>query len=159
MSPRGADVSGGSSVPTACLRWNVSIALECSAKPRNARARSQAGNSNGSPSPVHWPSNRCLIVADEPVASLDPNSAGGVMGLIRSSAHTDGLAVICSLHQVNFARTYADRIIGLSHGRVVFAAPTEKFDQAAYANLHDMRTGAPASGQSQCDQSVRSPTN
>ena len=100
-----------------------------------------------------------LIVADEPVASLDPNSAGGVMGLIRSIAHTDGLAVICSLHQVNFARTYADRIIGLSHGRVVFAAPTEKFDQAAYANLHDMRTGLPASGQSQCDQSARSPTN
>ena len=92
-----------------------------------------------------------LIVADEPVASLDPNSAGGVMGLLRSIAHSDGVAVICSLHQVNFARTYADRIVGLSHGRVVFAAPTEQFDQTAYANLYDMRTGSSASGQSQCD--------
>ena len=89
-----------------------------------------------------------LIVADEPVASLDPNSAGGVMGLLRSIAHSDGVAVICSLHQVNFARSYADRIIGLSHGRVVFAAPTEEFDKTAYANLYDMRTGSSASGQS-----------
>jgi phosphonate transport system ATP-binding protein len=81
-----------------------------------------------------------LIVADEPVASLDPNSAGGVMGLLRSIAHSEGVAVICSLHQVNFARFYADRIIGLSHGRVVFAAPTDQFDQAAHIRLY----GAPA---------------
>ncbi len=89
-----------------------------------------------------------LIVADEPVASLDPNAAGGVMDLLRSIAHSDGVAVVCSLHQVNFARTYADRIVGLSHGRVVFAAPTSRFDRAAYAELYDTRMSAAQFGES-----------
>ncbi|HKX08379.1 MAG TPA: phosphonate ABC transporter ATP-binding protein [Stellaceae bacterium] len=77
-----------------------------------------------------------LILADEPVASLDPTAAEGVMALLRSIARADGVAILCSLHQVAFARAYADRIIGLSHGRVVLAAPTGKFDEAAYASLY-----------------------
>jgi phosphonate transport system ATP-binding protein len=77
-----------------------------------------------------------LILADEPVASLDPTAAEGVMALLRSIARADGVAVLCSLHQVPFARAYADRIIGLSHGRVVLAAPTGEFDEAAYASLY-----------------------
>src|SRR6516165_9388309 len=49
-----------------------------------------------------------LIVADEPVASLE-----------RGIARSEGVAVVCSLHQVHLARAYADRIVGLSSGRVV----------------------------------------
>lgn len=60
-----------------------------------------------------------LIVADEPVASLDPTSAAGVLGLLRDIARADGLAVVCSLHQVGYARAFCDRIIGLSRGRLV----------------------------------------
>jgi phosphonate transport system ATP-binding protein len=77
-----------------------------------------------------------LIVADEPIASLDPNSANGILELLCSIARAEGVAVVCSLHQVRFARTYAQRIIGLAHGRVVFAVPTSQFDQAAYGQLY-----------------------
>lgn len=79
-----------------------------------------------------------LIVADEPVASLDPNSAGSIMALLRQIARSDGVAIICSLHQPHFARSYADRIIGLSRGRVVLDLPAGKFDQAADAQLYRM---------------------
>jgi phosphonate transport system ATP-binding protein len=77
-----------------------------------------------------------LILADEPVASLDPSAADGVMTLLRSIARSDGVAILCSLHQVPFARAYADRIIGLSQGRVVLATCAEQFDEAAYARLY-----------------------
>ena len=77
-----------------------------------------------------------IIVADEPVASLDPNAGAGVLELLREIARSGGVAVICSLHQVPFARTYADRIIGLSCGRMVIDVPTQEFDEAAYVRLY-----------------------
>jgi phosphonate transport system ATP-binding protein len=77
-----------------------------------------------------------LIVADEPVASLDPNSAGTIMALLQQIARSEGVAVICSLHQPHFARSYADRIIGLSRGRVVLDLSAAQFDQIAYAQLY-----------------------
>lgn len=61
-----------------------------------------------------------LMLADEPVASLDPEAAGDVMKLLRRLAD-DGLAVMCVLHQPELAQRYADRVIGLSAGRVMFA--------------------------------------
>ena len=61
-----------------------------------------------------------IILADEPVASLDPASADQVMGLLRGIARQHGLTVIVSLHQVELARRYADRIVGVSAGRIVF---------------------------------------
>ena len=76
-----------------------------------------------------------VIVADEPVASLDPNSADSVMALLRQIARSEGVAIICSLHQPHFARSYADRIIGL-RGRVMFEVPVGQFDQAAHAQLY-----------------------
>lgn len=77
-----------------------------------------------------------LIVADEPVASLDPNASAGVLELLREIARTDGVGIICSLHQVHFARAYADRIIGLSRGRLVIDVPSGEFDQAAFECLY-----------------------
>jgi phosphonate transport system ATP-binding protein len=82
-----------------------------------------------------------LILADEPVASLDPNAAAGVMALLKSIATSDGVAVLCSLHQVHFARAYADRIIGLAQGRMVLAAAASEFDATAYSALYG--TAAP----------------
>ncbi len=64
-----------------------------------------------------------LMLADEPIASLDPASAHNVMSLLRSICKTDGIAALLSLHQVEFAREYGDRIIGLADGQVVFDAP------------------------------------
>ena len=61
-----------------------------------------------------------IILADEPVASLDPATADQVMALLRRIAKEHGLTVIVSLHQVELARRYADRILGVSSGRIVF---------------------------------------
>ncbi|MEO1132093.1 MAG: phosphonate ABC transporter ATP-binding protein [Cyanobacteria bacterium J06639_1] len=61
-----------------------------------------------------------LVLADEPIASLDPASAHRVLSLLRDICTRDGIAALLSLHQVEFAKQYGDRIIGLSGGRVCF---------------------------------------
>jgi phosphonate transport system ATP-binding protein len=63
--------------------------------------------------------NPDILLADEPVASLDPESSGVVMDLIREIANERGLTVVCSLHQVDLALGWGDRILGLRHGEVV----------------------------------------
>ena len=60
------------------------------------------------------------VLADEPVASLDPEAAEEIMRLLRSLASDDRLPVVCVLHQPELARRYADRILGLRQGRAVF---------------------------------------
>lgn len=64
-----------------------------------------------------------LILADEPVASLDPRLAGNILGLLRDIARQEQIPVIVSLHVVGLARRYADRVLGLHSGEVVFAGP------------------------------------
>ena len=61
-----------------------------------------------------------VILADEPIASLDPATADAVLSLIHGIAKQDGLTAVVSLHQLDFARRFADRIIGLARGEVVF---------------------------------------
>lgn len=60
------------------------------------------------------------VLADEPVASLDPEASEELMSLLRRLAHEDGLGVLCVLHQPDLARRYADRILGMKGGRVQF---------------------------------------
>ncbi|MDA1101624.1 MAG: phosphonate ABC transporter ATP-binding protein [Proteobacteria bacterium] len=60
-----------------------------------------------------------LLLADEPVASLDPMIAFTVLSLIKEICAKQGIAVICNLHQVDLALRFADRIVGLSDGRVL----------------------------------------
>ncbi len=66
-----------------------------------------------------------ILLADEPVASLDPESSGQVMGLIREIAAERALTVVCSLHQVDLALSWGDRIVGLRAGEVVLDTPTD----------------------------------
>jgi len=66
-----------------------------------------------------------ILLADEPVASLDPESSGQVMSLIREIAAERGLTVVCSLHQVDLALGWGDRIVGLRAGRVVLDTRTD----------------------------------
>ena len=63
------------------------------------------------------------IVADEPVASLDPVSARKVMELLVELNSRDGLGVIVTLHQVDYAMRYCDRVIALKAGKVVYDGP------------------------------------
>lgn len=60
------------------------------------------------------------ILADEPVASLDPATSERILGLLHRICREDDLTAVVSLHQVEFARMFADRIIGLADGHVVF---------------------------------------
>ena len=61
-----------------------------------------------------------IVLADEPVASLDPRNAKLVMdALMRMNRHF-GLTVLCNLHSLDLAREYCDRLVGLAAGRVVF---------------------------------------
>ena len=61
-----------------------------------------------------------LILADEPVASLDPATASGILSLLHSICKEDGIPAVVSLHQVELAKRFADRVVGLSLGRVVY---------------------------------------
>ena len=85
-----------------------------------------------------------VVLADEPVASLDPESAAGVLDTLRSVA-AQGVAVIASLHQVGLARDYADRIIALRDGRILDDAPTRSFDARALEQIYE-RSVATAGG-------------
>jgi phosphonate transport system ATP-binding protein len=61
-----------------------------------------------------------LILADEPVASLDPATSASILSLLHSVCKEDGIPAIVSLHQVDWPSAFADRVVGLSQGRVVY---------------------------------------
>jgi phosphonate transport system ATP-binding protein len=65
-----------------------------------------------------------IILADEPIASLDPESARRVMELLAMINREDGTTVVVSLHQVGFALRYCQRVVALERGRVVYDGPT-----------------------------------
>jgi phosphonate transport system ATP-binding protein len=76
-----------------------------------------------------------IIVADEPVASLDPSISAGILELLRAICH-EGVSVVCSLHQVQFARQFSDRIVGMAGGKVTVDTPTSAFDHRAADRLY-----------------------
>lgn len=61
-----------------------------------------------------------LLLADEPVSALDPRSAKGVLELLKRASRQYGITVVCTLHHLDAARSYADRVVGLNRGRIVF---------------------------------------
>jgi phosphonate transport system ATP-binding protein len=69
-----------------------------------------------------------VLLADEPVASLDPEAADEVMSLLRRLATEEGLAVACVLHQPEMARWHAHRVIGMRGGAILFDEPASTFD-------------------------------
>lgn len=70
-----------------------------------------------------------MILADEPVASLDPATSERVLGLLRDICQEDGITAVISLHQLEYAQRFADRIIGLANARIVFDAPPSQLKQ------------------------------
>jgi len=75
-----------------------------------------------------------VILADEPIASLDPESARRVMETLAEINREDGITVLVSLHQVGFALRYCRRVVALDHGRVVYDGP------AAQLSVERLRT-------------------
>lgn len=76
------------------------------------------------------------ILADEPVASLDPVSARKVMELLVELNQRDGLGVIVTLHQVDYAIRYCDRVIALQAGKVVYDGPSSKLDTKTLISIY-----------------------
>jgi phosphonate transport system ATP-binding protein len=83
-----------------------------------------------------------VLLADEPVANLDPEAAGDVLRVLRELAHDDELAVVCVLHQPDLAFGYADRIVGLQDGRVAFDVPSSAVSQAMVDALYRSESAA-----------------
>jgi phosphonate transport system ATP-binding protein len=77
-----------------------------------------------------------LVLADEPVASLDPTTAGAVLAMLREVCSERGVSVLCSLHQPALALAHADRVIGLRQGRVELDTPVAAVDEDATAALY-----------------------
>jgi phosphonate transport system ATP-binding protein len=76
-----------------------------------------------------------VVLADEPMSSLDPALAHTVMELLRRINEEDGITVVASLHVLELAASYGRRIIGLSRGRVVHDGPPGSLDAAATARI------------------------
>ena len=77
-----------------------------------------------------------ILLADEPVASLDPATSERLLGLMHGICKSDALTAVVSLHQVDFARRFADRIVGLAHGEVIFDGPPERLTDAVVTRLY-----------------------
>jgi phosphonate transport system ATP-binding protein len=73
--------------------------------------------------------NPQLILADEPVASLDPVLAHSIMGYLEALNRNDGLTILCSLHYLDLVQRYSDRVIGLRAGELVYEGSREQIQQ------------------------------
>lgn len=103
-------------VGIAHLAWTRADKLSGGEQQRVAIARALARHSH-------------LIIADEPVASLDETTARDVLSALRQAGRAAGAVVICSLHQIELAREFADRIIGLRAGELLFDRPSGEIDR------------------------------
>jgi len=86
-----------------------------------------------------------LLLADEPIASLDPNTSLRLLQSLHDICKSDGLTAVVSLHQVDFARQFADRIIGLKQGSVVFDGPPQALSERQVKDLYQYQTSTEAS--------------
>jgi phosphonate transport system ATP-binding protein len=77
-----------------------------------------------------------VLLADEPVASLDPEAADDIMRLLRRLATRERLALLCVLHQVELAYTYADRVVGIRDGRMAFDRACAELPREAVRQLY-----------------------
>jgi len=77
-----------------------------------------------------------FILADEPVASLDPSSAEIIMSLLQRLCLEDGITPIISLHQLELAKTYARRIVALAKGRVIFDGPIDSLTNEVVEQIY-----------------------
>jgi phosphonate transport system ATP-binding protein len=66
-----------------------------------------------------------LLLADEPTSSLDPKTSVEIMELMKGVGATRGIPVLVNMHDVELARRFADRVVGMSSGRIVYDGPAQ----------------------------------
>jgi phosphonate transport system ATP-binding protein len=77
-----------------------------------------------------------LMLADEPVASLDPATSHSIMQYLEALNKEDGITILCSLHFLSLARTYADRVIALKDGRLEFDGLPGEIDNKRFREIY-----------------------
>ena len=80
--------------------------------------------------------NPKLILADEPVASLDPATADSVMMYLGDLNKQDNITVICSLHFLSLARKYGTRVVALKDGKIVFDGLPSEIDEKKFQDIY-----------------------
>jgi phosphonate transport system ATP-binding protein len=94
-----------------------------------------------------------IILADEPIASLDPRNTKIVMdALLRINKHF-GITVICNLHSLDLARSYCDRLIGMASGRIVFDGAPAALTEHIARELYDLEANEVMGGSPRQDPS------
>ena len=83
-----------------------------------------------------------ILLADEPIASLDPKSAGQVMQALTRINREEGITVLCNLHHLRPAKTCCARIIGMAKGRVVFDGTPDDLTLEAVHKIYGMSPGS-----------------
>lgn len=81
-----------------------------------------------------------IVLCDEPIASLDPNSSKVIMDYLKSITMELNITCIVNLHQVEVARSYSDRIIGLSKGGIVFDGPSYRLNTDSMDEIYGTKT-------------------
>ena len=82
-----------------------------------------------------------VILADEPVASLDPKIARQVLGYLRQVAQELGITVLCNLHQVDYAKEFSERVVGMSRGAVVFEGSSSELTDEVLHRIYYREPG------------------
>ena len=96
-----------------------------------------------------------ILLADEPIASLDPHSATLVMDALRRINHEDGITVLCNLHTLDTAREYCTRIVGIAAGEVVFDGSASQLTSAAVRQIYGVSDDAQGFRESATSTSIR----
>jgi phosphonate transport system ATP-binding protein len=81
--------------------------------------------------------NPKLILCDEPIASLDPNAAKTIMDHLKNVSGQLGITVVINLHQIEVALKYADRILGVNRGKIIFNGPPAELTETRIAAVYD----------------------
>ena len=77
-----------------------------------------------------------LLLADEPVASLDPKSSNLILSLLKKINQEFGTTILCNLHQVDLAKKYSDRVVGLIDGKIIFDEKSVNINEAYLKKIY-----------------------
>jgi phosphonate transport system ATP-binding protein len=77
-----------------------------------------------------------LLLADEPTSSLDPKTSVEIMALMQAMSETHGFPVIVNIHNVELARRFSDRVVGMTGGQVVYDGPPEHLDERILKTIY-----------------------
>ena len=125
--------SGARTSRSRCPRWNSSTSPPLAAQRADNLSGGQQQRVAIARALVQEPE---IVLADEPIASLDPRNTRVVMDALQRINRHHGITVLCNLHSLDVARAYCDRLIGMAAGRVVFDGPPAELTEAAARELY-----------------------